>query len=75
MAEQALSDLVAEQVRRELAARKLAAADLAGVLGVDKQTAQRRVSGRNPFPINDLPKLAQFFGVSIATFTREQVAA
>jgi transcriptional regulator with XRE-family HTH domain len=75
MAEMALSDLVSERVRRELAARKLAAADLAPVLGVDKQTAQRRVSGRNSFAINDLPKLASFFGVPVSTFTSEPVAA
>lgn len=64
-----LSDQIAEQVRRELAARRLSAAALAPVLGVGVQTAQRRVAGSRQFEINDLPTLARFFDIDIDVLT------
>lgn len=60
------SERVAEQVRRELAAKKLPASVLAPVLDIGVQAAQRRVSGETPFGLDEVPLVAAFLEVPIS---------
>lgn len=48
--------------------------DLAEALGVTQATISRRLSGERPFSLNDLERLAAYFGVPLASLIRERAA-
>ncbi|WP_173078601.1 helix-turn-helix domain-containing protein [Phytohabitans rumicis] len=71
-----MREAVAENVRIELARRKMSAAELARRLGVPPQNLSRRMTGETPFDTDDLVQIANEFGISVtALLPVEQTAS
>jgi transcriptional regulator with XRE-family HTH domain len=61
--------LVAGEIRAELARQRKSQAELAGQLGVSRPWLSRRLSGETPLSIGDVVVIAGTLGVSIAALT------
>jgi transcriptional regulator with XRE-family HTH domain len=62
-----LSQMVATNVRAEMAAQKRTAAALAELLGVGYEAARSRVSGDVDISLNELERIADWLGVTVAS--------
>lgn len=58
-----LTELVAEEVRALKGRRSLSQQELAEVLGVNQGQVSARLRGKIPFTLQDVDRLADFFGV------------
>jgi transcriptional regulator with XRE-family HTH domain len=58
------SERVAAQVRAEMKLRRLTVGGLAGILGVARQTASRRLRGETAFDLAELEQIAAWLGMS-----------
>lgn len=63
------SEVVASNVRAELARRNIPARDLALALGWSKAKASRRLSGQNPWTVDDVTATADFLSVPSGLLT------
>lgn len=54
-----LSDIVAEEIRVEMARQRLNQSDLAAMLGESQPWVSRRLGGRTPMTVDDLERFAQ----------------
>ena len=68
-------EIVAAEVRAELARRKIPQSGLVGVLHMSEVSVSRRLRGETPFDINELVAVADFLGVPIATLLPVGAAA
>jgi transcriptional regulator with XRE-family HTH domain len=59
------AELVAREVRAELARQRKTAGDLAAALGVTPHTIGRRLSGETHFTIVEVAQIALFLGVPL----------
>lgn len=62
---------IADEVRAELARRKIDQTAVATALGVSQAGASRRLSGVTPFTINELVIIADLLGLPIARLLPE----
>lgn len=60
-----LRDQVAEEIRVTLARRRLSATELARRMGVSQSYLARRMTGAQPFDLDDLDRIADALGVSV----------
>jgi transcriptional regulator with XRE-family HTH domain len=60
-----LSIAVAEQVRRLLDERGISGRQLAAQTGIPQRTIANKLSGRNPFDLDDLAKIAAVLEVDV----------
>lgn len=69
---------LADEVRAELARKRLSATDLAGALGLSQGTVGRRLNGETPFNTMELIITSAFLGLSYTELlnraTREVLA-
>lgn len=63
---QTANERVAAQIRAYMAARKKRTTELAELLNITTDTANRRVQGAGPFDFNDVEKIATWLGVPVA---------
>jgi hypothetical protein len=63
---QTLSMVIADTIRAELARRRLKARDLAPALGLMVRAVERRLSGEVAFELDELPVVADFFGMRLS---------
>ena len=68
------SEIVAAEVRAELARRKIPQSGLVAVLGMSEVSVSRRLRGETPFDINELVAVAEFLGVPVARFLPSEAA-
>jgi transcriptional regulator with XRE-family HTH domain len=61
-------ELVAAEVRAEMARQRMSQTRLAEALGVTQASVSRRLVGEVPFDIQELYKVAEFLGVPVAQF-------
>lgn len=61
-----LTDIVAGEVRAQLARRKLTASALADAIGRSEMYVSRRISGNVAFDLADIEQVARFLGVAVA---------
>lgn len=59
---------IAAEVRAELARQRKVARDVGEILGVSKQAAHTRLTGKQPFRVEELTKLAAALGVPVTRF-------
>ena len=62
-------DLVAAEIRAELARQRVSHAALAGQLGVSRPYLSRRLSGETPLSVADVARIAELLGVPVSQFT------
>ena len=69
-------ELIADNIRAELARQRRTARQLARALGVSPATMSRRLSGEHPLTVDEAYAAARFLGVDVADLapTPEQVA-
>lgn len=60
-----LNHLASSNIRAELARRNLSASQAAEVIGVSKQVFSNRMTGKKPFNIEELEKLANYMGIQV----------
>lgn len=72
-----LSEVVAGNLRAEMARQKLSGVDLAALLKCSQQSASRRVTGAQAIDLDELPLIADWLGVNLFDLvtTREQATA
>lgn len=63
-----LRELVAEDVRAELARRRLSGSALAVLLGQSQKWVSRRLSGEVAFDVDDLERIARALGLGVGVF-------
>ena len=68
MAELQPHELVAAQVREEMARQGISQVKLARLLGVAQQTVSRRIVGEVPFDITELARVADLLNVPLTKF-------
>jgi transcriptional regulator with XRE-family HTH domain len=61
-----LTELVADEVRALIARRRISAAKLAQELGWSQPYMARRMTGAQPFDLNDLQEMAGALGVKVS---------
>jgi transcriptional regulator with XRE-family HTH domain len=61
----ALRDLVAAEVRAEMGRRRISGAELARAIGEPQASLQRRLSGRYPFDVDLLARIADYLDVPL----------
>lgn len=64
------SDYAARKVRSQMAEQKRSGVDLAKHLHISQQSASRRVSGDQPFSLNELFEVAVWLRISIVDLIR-----
>lgn len=62
---------VADNVRAELARRRVRQVDLADILGISRTAAHRRLTGQIPFDVDQLRTVADHLGVSASELLGE----
>ncbi len=68
MTKQASTDeLVSNNVRAELARRRMSTSSLVPVLGVDVRAIQRRLAGEKSWTLTEMQKVATFLNVPLST--------
>ncbi|WP_417556214.1 helix-turn-helix domain-containing protein [Microbacterium sp.] len=60
----AVQQMVADEVRAEMARQRKTAAELAIAIGVTQHTVGRRLNGSTPFNIFELARVAECFGLT-----------
>lgn len=60
---------VAKVVRAAVAAKGLSSPSLSLATGISRQTLDRRLSGKSPFNIDELARIASAIGCTADTFT------
>lgn len=60
-----LSQIVAGEIRAEMARQKRTGVELAAVLHCSQQSASRRVAGAQTIDLDELPLIAEWLGVSV----------
>lgn len=65
-----LRETVAGEVRARMARKRVRQVDLAEVLGMSQPSLSQRLTGRYPFTVDELDRLAQFFDVEPADLIR-----
>lgn len=60
-----LNHLASSNIRAELARRNISASQAAGAIGVSKQVFSNRMTGKKPFNIEELEKLANYMGIQV----------
>lgn len=68
-------DLIAAEIRAELARRQLPHNALAAALNTSPNWVSRRLRGRTPFDVDELDQVAHFLGVSLAELLTPAVQA
>lgn len=68
MTPQQFSQAVAAEVRAEMARQHKSQVALAEVLNVSQPTASRRLQGKQPFDMDELPVIAAWLGVQVEAF-------
>ena len=68
-------EIVAAEVRAELARRENPQSGLVGVLHMSEVSVSRRLRGETPFDINELVAVADFLGVPVASLLPGGAAA
>jgi transcriptional regulator with XRE-family HTH domain len=63
---QTANERVAAQIRAFMAARKKRSSELAELLHITADTANRRVQGAGPFDFNDVEKIAAWLNVPVS---------
>lgn len=63
---QTANERVAAQIRAYMAARKKRSTELAKLLHITTDTANRRLTGAGPFDFNDVEKIARWLNVPVA---------
>lgn len=71
---QRVSEIVAAEVRAELARRKIPQSGLVGILQMSEVSVSRRLRGETPFDVNELAAVAEFLGVPVAQFLPQAAA-
>lgn len=61
-----LRELAAEEIRVILARRRMSAAELSRRTGIRQQALSRRMTGETAFDLDDLERIAEVLGVSVA---------
>ncbi|MGC5664976.1 helix-turn-helix domain-containing protein [Micromonospora sp. WMMD723] len=61
-----LRHLAAEEIRVLLARRRMSAAELARQTGIRQQALSRRMTGETAFDLDDLERIADVLGVTVA---------
>lgn len=69
-----MSQQVAEAVRVELARRRIPQTALADALRLSQATVSRRLTGRAPFELDEIPVVAQLLGVSVGDLIKDAAA-
>lgn len=64
------SFLVADNIRAELARRRILQSDLGELLGLTNQAMSRRLRGEVPFRDAELAKIAEHLGVEVSVLFR-----
>lgn len=62
-------DIVAAEIRAELARQRVTQIELAERLGVNRQWVARRLIGAVPLSIDDIARIAEALGVRVTSFT------
>ena len=62
-------DLVAAEIRAEIARQRVSHAALAAKLGVSRPYLSRRLSGETPLSVADVARIADALGVPATQFT------
>jgi len=60
----AVQQMVADEVRAEMARQRKTAAELALAIGVTQHTVGRRLNGSTPFNVFELARVAECFGLT-----------
>lgn len=60
-----LNSLVTDNIRAEMARRRVTQKDLANLLGLSQSRVSARISGKSPWQLDDLIPVAEALGVSI----------
>jgi transcriptional regulator with XRE-family HTH domain len=63
------TELVAAEIRAEMARQRVSHADVAAKLGVSRPWLSRRLSGDTSMSVDDVAKIAEALGVPLAQFT------
>lgn len=63
-----------DNIRAEMARRRLSQTELAGVLGISQTAVSRRLSGDTRFSVDELLKVAGWLGVPAASLLPEVAA-
>jgi transcriptional regulator with XRE-family HTH domain len=71
---ESLSDAVAGEIRAEQARQRKTQEDLAQCLGITPQAVSRKLAGERPLRLDEVQRLADYFGVPITSLIRERVA-
>lgn len=61
-------ELVAAEIRAEMARQRMTQATLAERLGIDRSTISRKLAGEHPFDLLDLERIADVLGVPLSRF-------
>jgi transcriptional regulator with XRE-family HTH domain len=69
-----LHELVATNVRAEMAAQRKSTSDLASVLHMNQRAVQNRCSGKQPFSLNEVATIASWLGCGVSFLTAERSA-
>lgn len=68
-----LRERTAEEVRVILARRRMSAAELARLAGIKQSTMARRMTGETAFDLDDLERVADVLGISVADLIPREV--
>lgn len=74
-ARRALSDIVAEEIRVEMARQRLSQVDLADLLREGQPWVSRRLRGATPISVDDLERIAVALRVSVVDLMGMRVSA
>lgn len=71
---QTLSQQVAEAVRVEIARKRIPQGTLAEALKLSQATVSRRLSGRAPFELDEIPVVAGLLGLRVEDLVKDAAA-
>lgn len=69
------AERVATEIRAHLARQRKTQAQIAGHLGISQQAVSRRMSGAQPFDVDELHRVAAFLDVPVASLLGTDAAA
>jgi transcriptional regulator with XRE-family HTH domain len=67
-------ELVAAEIRAELARQRIPQSRLAAVLGISEVGVSRRMRGETPLDINELVKVGEFLGLDVSALLKDAAA-
>lgn len=74
MPSESLAQRVGDNVRAEMARQRVTQSVMAKGLAMQQQALSRRISGRTPFNVEELHRVAEFLGVSTADLMADVVS-